>query len=99
MSFFLLSSASASPPAESSLRKKYVAVIAGYTFLGYTLYIISILFLVSKNLGILIMLLVGSVVGSTIAYYLQPADRYSVNGDHYHHTSPPPLLLDVMKTI
>ncbi len=88
-----------STPAESGLRKKYVAVIAGYTFLGYTLYIISILFLVSKNLGILIMLLVGSVVGSTIAYYLQPADRYSVNGEDDHYTSPPPIRLDIMKTI
>lgn len=76
-----------STAAESGMRKKYVAVIAGYTFLGYTLYIISILFLVSKNLGILIMLLLGSMVGNVIAYQLQPADRYSLHGKG---STPPP---------
>ena len=52
----------------------------------------SILFLVSKNLGILVMLLLGSMAGNTLAYQLQPADRYSINGDGNGGATPLPEL-------
>ena len=72
--------------AGSPQRKEYLGTITGYTFLGYTLYVISILFLVSKNLGILVLLLIGSMIGNVLAFHLQPADRFSVQ-----EQTPPPL--------
>jgi len=65
-------------PAGSPQRKEYLGTTATYTFLSYTLYVISILFLVSNNLGILVMLLLGSIIGNVVAVHLQPADRFSV---------------------
>ena len=61
----------------SPARRLYLGKVAGYTFVTYTLYIISILFLVSKNLGILIMLLVGTMVGNVVAFHMQSPDRFS----------------------
>ena len=67
----------------SPARRLYLGKVAGYTFVTYTLYIISILFLVSKNLGILIMLLAGTMVGNVVAFHLQRPDFFS---DSYEDT-------------
>ena len=64
-------------PRGSRARPLYLGQGAGYTFVGFSLYIISILFLVSKNLGVLVMLLVGTMVGNMIVVHLIDADRYT----------------------
>ena len=68
-------------------RRLYLGKVAGYTFVGYVLYIISILFLVSRNLGILVMLLVGTMVGNVVAFHLQEPDRFRT---HHSRRSPSP---------
>lgn len=61
----------------SRTRAQYVGYVVIYTFVGFLLYIISLLFVMSQNIGLLAVLLVGAVAGNAIAFTMQPPDRFA----------------------
>ena len=64
-------------PRGTAARRRFLGRTAGYLFINFSLYIISVLFLVARNLGVLVAMLVGSVAGSVISAYMMEADRFT----------------------
>ena len=57
-------------------RSHYILVLLWYTFLSTTLHIVNILLILGSNLGVLLSVLAGNLLGTWYAYAFQAADKH-----------------------
>lgn len=57
------------------LRSQYISLLLTYTFINMVLYICNVLLILGSNLGVLISILVGNMIGTYLSMSWQKADK------------------------